>query len=51
LRLERDLVEIRKRAEILAEQRQGRAAIDVAVDVVRVELERGIEIGNGKSRI
>ena len=38
-------------AQILTEQRQGRAAIDVAVDVVRVELERVVEIDNGAGEI
>jgi hypothetical protein len=46
-----DLVEILQRAEILAEQRQGSAAIDVTVDVVRIDTDGGIEIGNGAGKI
>src|SRR5580704_11465962 len=46
-----DLVEILQRAEILAEQRQGSAAIDVTVDVVRIDTDGGIKIGNGAGKI
>jgi len=50
--LERDdLVEVLQRAEIVSKQRQGSATIDVTVDVVRVEPDGGIEVGNGAGEI